>query len=161
MKITDWLFGAEPTQLKLRSDEGFGTSKIGMPKPPPLDVSLESLLKYSRRSELVYACIEKKAQSACDAELVVERRKKDGEWERQDFHPLISLLDKPNPWDNGESFLRSWIASENFADNFYAEIVRSGAGLPVALYPLNPVNLVPQYVAGSKGWTIDFYYYFS
>ena len=73
MRLTEWLFGSQPTQLKLR-DTGSGNAKITMPKPPPLDVGLESLLKYSRRSELVYACIEKKAQAACDAELVVEKR---------------------------------------------------------------------------------------
>lgn len=159
MKLTDWLFGSTPTQLKLRDDGSHGTAKIGMPKPPPLETSLESLLKYSRKSELVYACIEKKAQAACDAEPVVEKRV-NGEWQPVDAHPLTNLLNKPNPWDNGESFLRSWIASENFSDNFYCEIVRSGAGIPVGLYPLNPVYLVPQYVMRGSSWVIDFYYYY-
>lgn len=160
MSILDW-FKSEPTQLKLRDDSAsFGSSKVGMPKAPPLDVALESLLKYSRKSELVYACIEKKAQSACDAVLVVEKRTRDGDWETQPSHPLINLMNRPNQYDTGESFLKSWIASENFCGNFYCEIVRSGAGVPVGLYPLNPVYLVPQYVMDSHSWRIDFYYYF-
>lgn len=159
MRLTDWLLGREPTQLKLQ-DTGYGKAKIGMPKAPPLDVSLDNLLRYSRRSELVYACIEKKAQAATDAEVVVEKRNK-GEWEPIDGHPLVSLLNKPNPWDDGESFIRSWVASENFADNFYCEIVRSGAGVPVGLYPLNPVYLIPQYVS-RQGWEVlDHYVYYA
>lgn len=160
MSIFDW-FRSEPTQLKLQ-DTSYGVSKIGMPKAPALDVSLESLQTYSRKSELVYACIEKKAQAACDAEIVVEKRTSKDDWEPVDSHPLVNLLNKPNQWDNGESFLRSWIASENFSDLFYAEIVRSGAGVPVGLYPLNPVHVSPQYSMSRSGqWVLDFYYYYN
>lgn len=158
MSIFDVFRRSEPTQLKLL-DDTYGKSKVSMPKAPPLDVSLENLLKYSKRSELVYACIEKKAQAACDAEVVVEQ-KKGGEWEPVEGHPLVSLLNKPNPWDDGESFIRSWIASENFADNFYCEIVRSGAGAPVGLYPLNPVYLYPQYVSRMGFEVLSHYVYY-
>lgn len=158
MALRDWIFGFAPTQLKL-ADTGYGVSKVGLPKPPPLDVSLESLQRYSRRSELVYACIEKKAQAACDAEVIVETQTSGGDWQPVKNHPLVNLLNKPNPWDDGESFLRSWIASENFSDTFYAEIVRSAAGVPVGLYPLNPVFLTPQYFMDSTGWILSYYYY--
>ncbi len=156
MSILDW-FRNEPTQLKLADTGNYGKPKIIMPMVSPLDTSLESLLRYSRRSELVYACIEKKAQSATDAEIVVEKQTADGEWEPVPNHPLVNLLNKPNPWDDGESFMRSWISSENFSDTFYAEIVRSGAGVPVGLYPLNPVNVWPQY--DGQGRLLHYLYY--
>lgn len=159
MGFLERIFGDQPTQLKLSNDSNYQLPKIGMPKPPPMDFTVESLVKYSKKSELVYACIDKKAQAACDAEIVVEKRVQ-GEWERLDAHPLMSLLNKPNPWDNGESFIKAWVASENVADNFYCEIVRSNAGIPVALYPLNPIYLVPQWVMGTGSWMIDFYWYF-
>lgn len=152
------LFNPQMTELKLMGDNKTN-SRVTMPKAPPLDVSMESLLRYSRRNELVYACIEKKAQSACDAELVVERRNSKGEWERIDMHPLVALLNKPNPYDDGESFRRAWIASENFAAIFYAEIIRSGSKAPVELYPLNPVYVTPIYKTTSKGDELDYYAY--
>jgi HK97 family phage portal protein len=162
MGFIDRLLGREITTLDLKRDDFqlIDTSKIGMPKPPPLDVSLDATWRYAKRSEIVFACIEKKATAATDAVLVVEQRGTDGEWEPLDTHPLISLLSKPNPYDDGESFIRTWIESENFADNFYCEIVRSAAGVPVQLYPLNPVYLVPQWYMGERGWYIDHYRYF-
>lgn len=155
--ILDW-FRYQPTQLKL--DTGFGTAKISMPKAPDLDISLASLFRYSRRSELVYACIEKKAQAACDAEVIVEA-KKGGVWAPIDAHPLIDLLNKPNPWDDGESFIRSWIASDNFADVFYCEIVKSAGGVPVGLYPLNPMYLEPQYTSRGGFTVLSHYVYYA
>jgi HK97 family phage portal protein len=155
------LFGGNdtPVQLKLDSGASYGSARFSMPKAPPLDVSYDSMLRYSKRSELVYACIEKKAQAACDPVLIVERQTGDGDWETIEGHKLVTLLNKPNPWDDGESFMRAWIASENFADIFYAEIVRSGAGLPVALYPLNPALITPQYFRGPTGWYLGYYRY--
>jgi HK97 family phage portal protein len=164
MSFIDRLLGREITTLDLvKRDDSFqmaDASKIGMPKPPPLDHTLDNLWRYAKRSEVVFACIEKKATAATDAVLTVEKRTTEGEWEPLDSHPMISLLNKPNPYDDGESFIRTWIESENFADNFYAEIVRSAAGVPVQLFPLNPVYLVPQWFMGSNGWYIDHYRYF-
>jgi HK97 family phage portal protein len=162
MSIFDRLMGRSKfTELNLKRNDvqDFLPSKVGMPKADPLDVGFDSLLRYAKKSELVFACIEKKANAATDAVLVVEE-KKGKNWEPLESHPLISLLNKPNEWDDGESFLKAWVASENFADNFYAEIVKSGAGVPVALYPLNPVWLVPQWFMGQGGWYIGWYWYF-
>jgi HK97 family phage portal protein len=164
MGFIDRLLGREPdiTTLDLKRVgpiELGDASRVGMPKPPPLDVSLDNLWRYAKRSEVVFACIEKKATAATDAVLVIEKKSGD-EWEPVDSHPMLSLLNKPNPYDDGESFIKSWIESENFADNFYAEIVRSGAGVPVQLFPLNPIYLVPQWYMGSNGWYIDHYRYF-
>lgn len=145
------------TSLDLKRDMP-ASSTVIRPTAPPLDVSYMSMLNYSRKNELVYACIEKKAQAACDAEFVVETRTADG-WEATSDHPLVTLLNKPNPYDDGESFRRSWIASENFADYFFCEIVRSRAGQPVGLYPLHPAYIVPMYKFQNGVKTIDYYSY--
>lgn len=162
MGLWDKLFGRsngiQSLELKSFADEP-ALSRLMMPKPPPLDISKERLLEYTRRSEIVYACIEKKAQAACDPELVVERKNSAGEWEPDPEHPLVALMNKPNPYDDGSSFLRAWIASENFANVFYAEMIRSGAGQPVQLYPLNPVNIREEYTYSSAGPILSHYVY--
>jgi HK97 family phage portal protein len=157
MKLTDWLFGSAPQPLELKADPI--KAKIDLPQAPPIDVSTLSLGRYATRSEVVYACIEKKAQVACDPELIVQTKTSKGDWERVEDHPALFTLRDPNPHDDGESFLRTWIASENIAGTFYAEIVRNGAGQPVQLYPLRSDCIFPQYVRGSKGDVLDYYAY--
>ena len=155
--FTDWLLGTKPEQLKLASDAG--TIKHIVPKVPMLDHSSQSLTSYATKSELVYACIEKKAQAATDPVLILQKKKGD-DWEQIDEHPALDLLNEPNPWDDGDSFLRTWIASENIAGEFYAEIVRSRAGVPAELYPLRPDYLYPQYVSRGGSEVLDHYLYY-
>lgn len=154
MKFIDW-FREKPIQLELKA----ATSRVPLPQAPQLEFSSASYGRYASRSELVYACIEKKAQAFCDPELVVQRKNGKGEWEDIIDHPALQVLNIPNPSDDNESFFRCWTASENVAGVFYAEIVRSGAGSPVELYPLRPDCVFPQYVHSSKGMVLDHYAY--
>lgn len=158
MKLTEWLWGTGPQSLQLKEASVSTRSRTTMPVAPILDVSLTSLGRYASKSELVYSCIEKKASAACDPELIVEKKTGD-EWETVRGHPALETLLNPNPYDDGESFLKSWIASENIAGIFYAEIVRNGAGQPVQLFPLRPDLVFPQYIFSSKGQVIDYYAY--
>jgi HK97 family phage portal protein len=91
----------------------------------------------------------------------IDRPKRTGknDWEKVDSHPALEPFMDPNPWDDAESFLRTWIASENIAGEFYAEIVRSNAGIPVQLYPLRPDCITPQYRYTAKGQVLDYYSY--
>lgn len=131
-----------------------------LPKPSPPDATNWSLVKYGRNSELVYACVEKKAMAACDPVLTVEKRKSTSdEFERVDDHPLIELMNNPNPWESGDSFIKSWFASENLCDVFYAEIIRSAAKEPVNLIPLHPGNVKEHYRRGERGSTLRYIEY--
>lgn len=144
-KIWDWFRNDQSISLDLKRTQAQAHSQLTVPKAPPIELSSWSLNKYLRNSQIVYACIEKKAQAATDPELIVERLAADGEYEAVENHPAIALMTKPNPFDDLESFMRAWVASDNIAGVFYAEIVRSRAGVPVELYPLLPLNVFPQY----------------
>lgn len=156
MSFWDW-FRNEPTQLKLDAGD-MGRSRVTLPRVP-LDVSPDSTWKYSRKSELVYACIEKKAQAACDPELIVERKNSQNEWETVPDHPATMVFNKPNPFEDGESFLRAWIAAENTAGIAYFEKVTSRAGQLVELYPLIPTLMTPMYKRVDAGEAIEYYEY--
>src|SRR5690606_31349290 len=77
----------------------------GRPVPPPSSPHI--LLDWYRRHELVYACISKIADAAIDPEPFVERRVEKNTWERIDGHPLERLLVRPNPLQDGPSFIGS------------------------------------------------------
>lgn len=130
-----------------------------LPRVPWPETSFDSLNRYSRKSELVYACIEKKAQAACDPVLVVERVNADGEWEPVEGHAAAMLMKRPNPYEDGGSFMRAWIAAENTAGIFYAEKIMSGAGQIASLYPLLPDRMTYQTRMENNNLVIDYYEY--
>lgn len=113
----------------------------GLPQYP--SVSITNLQAWHRRNELAYACIRKLAEAMLDPEITVERRTSSSQWEAEAGHPLRQLLNKPNPQQTGAEFFQSWVVSEQVAGVFYAEIVRSSAGLPVRLWPLDPAKVFP------------------
>lgn len=154
MSIWDTILGRAPQQFKLADT----SVKHIIPKVPQLDKSVQSLTGYATKSELVYACIEKKAQVATDPVLIIQEKKGD-DWKDIKEHPALDVLNEPNAWDDGNTFLRTWIASENIAGEFYAEIVRSKAGTPAQLYPLRPDYLYPQYVSRNGVEALDHYLY--
>ncbi len=85
-----------------------------------------------------YAAIRNISEDIGKISLKILRR--DGENKVEDrVHPLWTLLhDDPNPEMSSMGFretLTQWALSWG---NGYAEIVRNGAGVPVALYPLHP-----------------------
>ena len=161
MKLTDlvanWRQSGGMQSLELKAETV--RAKIDLPTAPLLDVTPLSLGRYASKSEVVYACIEKKAQVACDPELVLQTMNSKGEWERVDQHPALDVLMNPNPHDDWEGLLKTWVSSENIAGWFVAEIVPNGAGQPVQLYPLRPDCIHVVYVRGSKGNVVDYYSY--
>lgn len=94
--------------------------------------------------ELVYACINKIADVMNDAEIIVERKNGKGEWEKVEGHPLPALFKRPNPYETGRDFRRLMVQSEQSTGIFYSQLVRSGAGLVVEAYALNPNRVMPK-----------------
>lgn len=93
--------------------------------------------------ELVFACIQKTADVMNDAEIVVEKINSKGDWEKVSGHPLTSLFKRPNSHETGKDFRRLQVQSELSSGIFYAEIIRSRAGLPVEIFVLNPTRILP------------------
>lgn len=146
-KIKDLIVGEEVTELKLDSSfelkKAFDAQRVGVSgraKYP--DTDFANLFRQAYRNELVFACLEKIGQAALDPEIVVERKTGDG-WETIPDHDLVALVNKPNPFDTGDTFLRAWLISEHISDRAVAEIVRSKTGKPVQLWLLDPSRIRP------------------
>ncbi|HKS27086.1 MAG TPA: phage portal protein [Pyrinomonadaceae bacterium] len=125
----------------------------GRPQYP--STRIRDLLGYHRKSELVYACIEKIAQAVQDPQLIIQ--KKDGkEWKEIEGHPMRRLIMRPNPLDYSSSFFAAWLTSEHVAGVFYAEKVYEGGRLK-QLWPLDPSKMRPVPGKGPDGSPIEGY----
>lgn len=115
----------------------------GMAQTPPASYEAYAREGYSR-NELVYACIEELATSAAEPRIAAYRRTAAG-LERLDQHPIIDLLERPNPFTDRFSFWATVIMHLSLAGNAYAEKVRSRAGRVVELWLWRPdwVRVVP------------------
>jgi phage portal protein, HK97 family len=103
----------------------------------------------------VWAAVRRISSSIASLPLHTYQRTTDGK-QKATGHPLYSLLhDRWNPE------LSSFAARELmmahlllFGDSFH-EIERNGAGLPIALWPIHPLNVAVERVAGQKRYRVD------
>jgi HK97 family phage portal protein len=87
----------------------------------------------------VYACVRILAEAVASLPLHVYRYKDDGGKERDSNHPLYSLLhNAPNTDMTSYTFRETLMSHLLLWGNAYAQIVRSGRGQVVSLYPLLP-----------------------
>lgn len=116
------------------------TQVLQRPDEPSHDT--HALQRAMTTNELVYACLMIKAQALRDPRLIVQKRKRNGEWEEWQGHPLRRLMMEPNPlMDEGDlmaACLMSWETTK--PRRAYIEKEYDGA-LLVGLWPLNPAYM--------------------
>lgn len=105
-----------------------------------------------QRNEIVFACIEQLAMSASEP-ILIGRRKGKTVPEIVTEHPLVDLMNHPNPFLTSEELWGTVIMHLYLAGNAYLEKVRSAAGKVVQLWIMRPdrVRVVPDrdnYIGG-------------
>lgn len=141
-------------KLFSRSDGTKASTFSGRHVAAPLgeaDSSLEARVNAYGRNELVFTCVDIRAMSAADARLIVQERDAEGNWVEAPGHPLRRLIMRPNPDMDEAAFIRAAVASFDVANIFYCEVVRSRAGNPLELYPLDPGKVKPLYRDNADG----------
>jgi HK97 family phage portal protein len=130
----------------------------GQAVSPPRDYAALAREGYGAVA-VVYTCIELIAGVIGGLTWIVQRRS-DGQWRELDAHPLLTLLQQPNPAQSRASLFESVIGYLLISGNTYIERVGPGSGParltapPRELYALRPdrVQVVPgtadQLVAG-------------
>jgi HK97 family phage portal protein len=100
-------------------------------------------------NEIIFACINELGSSASEPDMIA---KVGQEWIHQ--HPILTLLNNPNPFMERTEFLSTVIMHLSLAGNAYALKIRSGSGKVVEMWLLRPdmVKVVP-----SKTGFIDRY----
>jgi HK97 family phage portal protein len=135
-EIKNYLQKSEPLTFDVNS-------WLGLTRTTRIRYDSDSAFTAYRAHELVYACINKIADVMNDAEIIVEVKKADGEWEKKDGHLLPALFKRPNSYQTGRDVRRLMVQSEQGMGKFYAHIERSRAGFPVAMTVLNPNRVKP------------------
>ncbi|HEY0302203.1 MAG TPA: phage portal protein [Rhizomicrobium sp.] len=102
------------------------------------------------KNAIVYRCVRMIAESAASVPFLLY----DGEAELS-AHPLLALLARPNPEEDGATFFARWYSFLQCAGNAYVEAALAG-GAVRALYTLRPdrVAVVP----GPRGWPAAYDY---
>lgn len=121
--------------------------------PKRVNTDTSTLAKTAVENEIAFACIDIRATSLATPRLMVQKQGKDGKWENVDGHPFRRLMTRPTAGMSEFEFVEFASSSLDATGVFYAEIVRSRAGLPVELRPLDPTKVVPDVridVDGSK-----------
>lgn len=87
----------------------------------------------------VYACVRVLAETLAGLPLHVFRYNGSGRKEKHRNHPLYKLLhDEPNPEMTSFAFRETLMSHLLLWGNAYAQVIRDGAGVVRALYPLMP-----------------------
>lgn len=101
-------------------------------------------------SAIVYACVNEIAKAIGGLHWLVQQRRA-GRWRELDEHPLLSLLDRPNPMQGGGRLFETMTGHLMISGNAYIERVGPGTGqgrvtqAPRELYALRPdrMTVVP------------------
>jgi len=102
------------------------------------------------RNAIAYRCVRMIAEAAASVPWLLY----EGPDELTD-HPLLELLERPNPQAAGPDLMESWYSFLMVAGNAYLELV-SLEGTPRELYVLRPDRV--KAVAGSDGWPEAYIY---
>lgn len=93
-----------------------------------------------------------------EARLVVRKRKADGSYEEQLQHPLLALIQKPNPHYGDIALWAGTVLSYCIAGNAYWLIVRNASNRPAELWYVPHWLLTPEYPADGSEY-ISYYTY--
>ncbi len=96
------------------------------------------------RNAVAYRCVRMIAEAAASVPWLLY----DGAREL-DEHPLLRLLENPNPHESGADLFESWYGHLQVAGNSYMELVELD-GTPRELYALRPDRM--KVVPGHSGW---------
>lgn len=103
-----------------------------------------------QRNVIAYQAINKIADSVASVPLMLMRRD-----EEIAEHPLLSLLDRPNPVQSGIEFMRAHVGFFKIAGNAYMERVTAN-GTPRELYTLRPDRM--KVIPGDSGFPKGYVY---
>ncbi|MEJ0062399.1 MAG: phage portal protein [Alphaproteobacteria bacterium] len=153
MALRNWLGGLAKQPAVKSSAAGplIAWSQIGRAKwtPRRYDALAEEGF---RKNVVAYRCISMVAGAAAQIPWLLY----DGEGRELTSHPLLQILEQPNPLMDGVSFRENLFAAYQIAGNVYIEAVRPDSGAPRELYPLRSDRM--RVVPGPTGFPQGYEY---
>jgi len=131
---------------------------LGSGQPTPTPRRYEKLAEEGfQKNAVVFRCVNLVSECAAAVPWTLFRRRGIGK-ERLDVHPLLTLLERPNPTQGGAAFFKAVYAFRLLSGNSYIEAVGpsdgANAGWPRELWTLRPDRI--QIVKGDKGQPAGF-----
>ncbi len=106
---------------------------------------------------IVYRCIREIAIACSSVPFEVHHKIADDQIEVIKDHPILSLIENPNPLQAKESFIEAWVSQYLYSGNAYMTRVKAGnLGPTKELYLLNPANMTVQ--PSATGWPAYYEY---
>lgn len=141
------------------SAAGWAVSQYFFGRPVWTPRDYENFAKEAYGKNVVaFACINKMSTAIASVPLYMM----DGDKEL-DTHPLLDLLNAPNPFQSGSDFMEALVAYYMIAGNTYVERVDSfskkqltGLNIPTELYILRPDRM--RVIPGDRGWPMAYEY---
>lgn len=148
------LWGVEQKQSKA----GPLFALFGSGRPTPTPRRYEKLAEEGfQKNAVVFRCVNLVSECAAAVPWTLFRRRGSGR-ERLDVHPILTLLERPNPTQGGAAFFKAVYAFRLLSGNSYIEAVGPSDGpnadRPKELWTLRPDRI--QVVKGDKGQPAGF-----
>lgn len=96
-----------------------------------------------QKSTWLYVAVTIKARAFASVPLIVERRKRGGEWAADPQHPIQRLLDRPNPHMSLQDLMERWAQHMELSGNALWHKIKSARGPVLELWPVSPDLLKP------------------
>lgn len=79
------------------------------------------------QNPIFFSAVRMIAEASASIPLILYREGKDGKLEEIETHPILDLLERPNPFESGQAFRQRWHSFLAIAGNSYTEFVAPGA----------------------------------
>jgi len=131
-------------------------NQVGQAVSTPANYEGFSKQGYSKAA-IVYACINKIAQAVGGVKWEVYSKRPGGEPVELENHPLLDLINRPNPMQATSSFFESMTAFYCLTGNTYLEAARPGPSAPpLELWTMRPDRMT--IVPGKNGYPQSYCY---
>jgi len=133
MKFTEW--------IQRKASAATRALTLFLPLQPGLGLktSYPSLAREGfMQNGVVYACIKEIAEAAGGVPWLLHRQMSDGKREEIPDHPLLRLMERPNPFQGRFELMETLVAHLYLSGNTYLEVVGSQSSSPSELYALRP-----------------------
>ena len=133
-------------------------------------VGLNSLLRLPRtgfdygkqvdgyQSAIIMACVYWIMRTFPEAPLYLRKRNQDGSWDDLFEHPLLALLDMPNPYYDGLLLQMASVADYTIDGNVYWRKIRSAAGRVVQLWWIPSSIIEPKWNYNNQEYVTHYEY---
>lgn len=110
------------------------------------------------QSAIIMACVSWAMRTFPEAPVYLRKRNTDGSWDNTYEHPMVSLLDTPNPYYDGGLLQMASVADYNIDGNAYWMKIRSGAKRVVQLWWIPSSLIEPKWGYGSTEYITHYEY---